>query len=118
MLSERSQLILTLILEKKTIELNDIAKLLGVSPRTVRNHFLEIDEFLHSKNLNGLEKQVQVTYSLNDSKSSIEKALSHGNSSNNKEDFWQEPSFRLQFLYNKLFWEERRITIEYFMDCY
>ncbi|BAK94481.1 BglG family transcription antiterminator [Tetragenococcus halophilus] len=117
MLSERSQLILTLILEKKTIELNDIAKLLGVSPRTVRNHFLEIDEFLHSKNLNGLEKQVQVTYSLNDSKSSIEKALSHGNSSNNKEDFWQEPSFRLQFLYNKLFWEERRITIEYFMDC-
>jgi len=117
MLSERSQLILTLILEKKTIELNDIAKLLGVSPRTVRNNFLEIDEFLQSKNLNGLEKQVQVTYSLNDNKNLIEKALSHGDASNNKEDFWQEPSFRLQFLYNKIFWEERRITIEYFMDC-
>lgn len=116
MLSERSQLILTLLLERKTIELDDIAKLLGVSPRTVRNSFFEIDEFLQSNNLNGLEKQVQVTYSLGDSRNLIEKALSNGDFSNDKEDFWQEPTFRLQFIYNKIFWEERRITIEYIMD--
>lgn len=116
MLSERSQLILTLILERKTIELNDIAKLLGVSPRTVRNNFLEIDEFLQSKHLNGLEKQIKVTYSLGDDKKLIEKALSYGGFSDNKEDFWQVPSFRLQFVYSKIFWEQQRITIEYIME--
>lgn len=104
------------MLGKETIELDDIAKLLGVSPRTVRNNFFEIDEFLQNKNLNGLEKQVKVTYSLGDSKSLIEKALSYGDTSQKKEDFWQEPTFRLQFIYNKIFWEERRITIEYIMD--
>jgi len=117
MLSERSQLILTLMLERETAELDDIAKLLGVSPRTVRNNFFEIDEFLQNKKLNGLEKQVKVTYSLGDSKKLIEKALSYDDSLDNEEDFWQEPSFRLQFIYNKIFWEQRRITIEYIMEC-
>ncbi|MCF1684750.1 PTS sugar transporter subunit IIA [Tetragenococcus halophilus] len=116
MLSERSQLILTLLLERKSIELDDIAKLLGVSPRTVRNSFLEIDEFLESKNLNSLKKQVQVTYSLEDNKKLIEQALATGESSYDKEEFWQEPSFRLQFIYNKIFWAKRRVTIEYIMN--
>ncbi|MDM8101354.1 BglG family transcription antiterminator [Oceanobacillus oncorhynchi] len=114
MLNERSKLILNLLLEKRKVNLEETAKLLGVTERTIRNDLAKIDGFLTENNLTNLKKETMINYSIeNEQSTTIHRVLNKIHADSEKQiDYWEEPIYRLGFLYNKLFWSEQRITIE------
>ncbi|MFD1066732.1 BglG family transcription antiterminator [Oceanobacillus locisalsi] len=114
MLNERSKLILNLLLEKGKVNLEETAQLLGVTERTIRNDLAKIDVFLTENDLTNLKKETTINYSIqNEQSTTIQHALDTMHKQSEKQiDYWEEPTYRLGFLYNKLFWSEQRITIE------
>lgn len=114
MLNERSKLILNLLLEKRKVNLEETAKLLGVTERTIRNDLAKIDGFLTENNLTNLKKETTINYSIeNEQSTTLHRVLNKIHADSEKQiDYWEEPIYRLGFLYNKLFWSEQRITIE------
>lgn len=111
MLSERSKLILDLLLDNHYINLEEVASFFGVSQRTIKNSLLEIDSFLVEKGFQNLKKETIIRYSIDDNDNELDK-LSQETQEAQNAYFWEEPRFRQAFLYHTLFWKKNRITIE------
>lgn len=117
MLNERSKLILKLLCEKNSVSLDDIIQLFGVSQRTIRNDLDNIDSFLQQHSFETVQKSTVVNYSIDDNQGNILKQLQNEQETQKEfVNYWEEPNFRVGFIYSKLFWQGSRVTIDYLCD--
>ncbi|MDH5045326.1 BglG family transcription antiterminator [Enterococcus faecalis] len=111
MLSERSKLILDLLMDNHSIRLEEVATFFGVSQRTIKNSLMEIDQFLVENGFHCLKKETIVRYSIEAENQQV-RQLTQETRERAPSSFWDEPHFRQAFMYHTLFWRKSRITIE------